>query len=72
MVRTAVKTKRKTKRYEMRASPEFLRLLDGWRRKQPGDIPSRAEAIVTLCESALMQEKPAPRQKYQPSADISS
>ncbi len=38
-----------TERFQMRASPAFLRLVDDWRRKQP-DLPSRAEAIRRLVE----------------------
>jgi hypothetical protein len=41
-----------TERFQMRASPTFLRLIDEWRRKQP-DLPSRAEAIRRLVELGL-------------------
>lgn len=40
-------------RFEMRASADWLKALDDWRRKQPGAIPSRAEAIRTLVTQAL-------------------
>jgi hypothetical protein len=38
--------------FQMRASDEFLRSIDRWRRKQK-DQPSRAEAIRRLVEQAL-------------------
>jgi hypothetical protein len=38
--------------FQMRASDEFLRSVDRWRRKQR-DQPSRAEAIRRLVEQAL-------------------
>ncbi|WP_417790641.1 hypothetical protein [Terasakiella pusilla] len=34
-------------RFHMRVSPEFIKILDDWRRTQP-DIPSRAESIRRL------------------------
>lgn len=37
----------KDKHFQMRASQEFLDLIDDWRRTQP-DIPSRAESIRRL------------------------
>lgn len=40
------------KPFQMRASEEWLRKIDDWRRKQP-DIPSRAEAIRQLVEAGL-------------------
>jgi hypothetical protein len=40
------------KQFQMRASEEFLRKVDNWRRQQP-DIPGRAEAIRRLVEQAL-------------------
>ena len=36
----------------MRASPEFMKILDDWRRQQP-DLPGRAEAIRRLVDLAL-------------------
>jgi hypothetical protein len=39
----------------MRVSPEWLAIIDEWRRKQP-DLPSRAEAIRRLVQRALNQE----------------
>jgi hypothetical protein len=41
----------------MRASEEFLRSIDDWRRHQP-DLPSRAEAIRRLVEAGLKTQKP--------------
>jgi hypothetical protein len=38
--------------FQMRASEEWLKQIDDWRRKQP-DLPSRAEAIRRLVEKAL-------------------
>lgn len=37
----------KTERFVMRVSPEFLRLVDDWRRQQP-EIPSRSDAVRTM------------------------
>jgi hypothetical protein len=37
--------------FQMRVSEEFLRMVDDWRRRQK-DLPSRAEAIRRLVESA--------------------
>lgn len=42
----------KTKRFEMVAPPEWIALVDDWRRVQP-ELPSRAEAIRRLVEVAL-------------------
>ena len=42
----------KTQPFQMRASPEWLAMIDDWRRKQP-DIPSRAEAIRQLVQKGL-------------------
>lgn len=42
----------KTHRFEMRANPDFLKLVDDWRRSQPG-IPPREEAIRRIVENAL-------------------
>ena len=44
------------RRFEMRASAEWLKKLDEWRRKQ-ADLPSRAEAIRRLVEAALKTER---------------
>src|SRR3546814_13570553 len=41
------------KPFQMRASEDWLKKIDDWRRKQP-DIPSRAEAIRRLVEIGLM------------------
>ena len=38
--------------FQMRASEEWLRKIDDWRRQQP-DIPSRAEAIRRLVDKGL-------------------
>jgi hypothetical protein len=38
--------------FQMRASEDFLRRIDDWRRKQP-DLPSRAAAIRRLIEAGL-------------------
>ena len=43
------------KTFQMRASEDWLRKLDDWRRKQP-DIPARAEAIRRLVEKGLASE----------------
>jgi hypothetical protein len=40
----------------MRATDEFLRRIDDWRREQP-DIPSRAKSIRRLVETALGPER---------------
>lgn len=37
----------------MRVSPQWLAMIDEWRRHQP-DIPSRAEAIRRLVEKGLV------------------
>jgi hypothetical protein len=42
----------KTKPFQMRVSPEWLEIVDNWRRTQ-ADIPSRAEAIRRLVEKGL-------------------
>jgi hypothetical protein len=42
----------KTRPFQMRVSPEWLAILDDWRRKQ-SDLPSRAEAIRRLVERGL-------------------
>ena len=44
----------KTKPFQMRVSPEWLEMIDDWRRTQT-DIPSRAEAIRRLVEKGLSQ-----------------
>jgi len=47
--------------FQMRATDEFLRRVDDWRRQQP-ELPSRAEAIRRLIEAGLRAETaPAPK-----------
>jgi hypothetical protein len=41
---------------QIRASDEFYRLVDAWRREQP-DLPTRATAVRRLVERALEAEK---------------
>lgn len=41
--------------FQMRASDDWLKKLDDWRRKQP-DIPARAEAIRRLVEKGIESE----------------
>ena len=43
---------RKIRVFQMRATDEWLQNLDEWRRQQP-DLPTRAEAIRRLVETAL-------------------
>jgi hypothetical protein len=43
------------KTFQMRASEDWLRKLDDWRRKQP-DIPARAEAIRRLVEKGIERD----------------
>jgi len=43
-------------RFEMRASADWLKAVDEWRRHQP-DIPARAEAIRRLVELGLKFKK---------------
>lgn len=52
----------KTKVFQMRASDDWLRSLDDWRRQQP-DLPPRAEAIRRLVQLGIEAEakKPAKR-----------
>lgn len=45
-------------RFGMRADPEFLGLIDNWRRKQT-TIPSRSEAIRILVRLALADQEAA-------------
>ena len=54
----------KTERIELRASGEFLKALDEWRRRQ-ADLPSRSSAIRQLVEKALAADsnKPAGKRK---------
>jgi metal-responsive CopG/Arc/MetJ family transcriptional regulator len=54
----------KIERIELRASGEFLKAIDEWRRKQL-DLPSRSSAIRQLVEKALENEvgKPAGKKK---------
>ncbi|MDE1150293.1 MAG: hypothetical protein PW843_27405 [Azospirillaceae bacterium] len=44
---------KKTENFNMRVSPDFTEIIDGWRRRQR-DIPARAEAIRRLVEAALV------------------
>jgi hypothetical protein len=44
-----------TTRFEMRASPTWLRRVDDWRRKQD-DLPPRAEAIRRLVDAGFSAE----------------
>ncbi|MER9169496.1 hypothetical protein NKI12_19360 [Mesorhizobium australicum] len=46
----------KTERFEMRVTPEFLKLVDDWRRQQP-TIPARADAIRQIVERALSSDE---------------
>ena len=47
--------------FQMRATDEFLRRIDDWRRQQP-ELHSRAEAIRRLIEAGLRAEAaPAPK-----------
>jgi hypothetical protein len=41
----------------MQVCEQFLRMVDDWRRSQ-ADLPSRAEAIRRLVESAAKRKKP--------------
>lgn len=43
----------------MRASADFLKKLDDWRRVQP-DLPPRSEAIRRIVEQALSSDEAAP------------
>ena len=45
-------TQEQTERLQMRVSPQFIKSVDSWRRKQE-DLPSRSEAIRRLVEMAL-------------------
>jgi hypothetical protein len=45
-------TREKAHTFQMRVAPEWLAIIDDWRRQQP-DIPSRAEAIRRLVEKGL-------------------
>ena len=42
--------------FQMRASKQFLRAVDEWRRKQT-DLPPRSEAIRRLVEQAIGKAK---------------
>ena len=46
--------------FQMRVSEEFLRMVDDWRRRQK-DLPSRAEAIRRLVETAARLRTTAER-----------
>ena len=45
-----------SERFELRFTADLLRQIDDWRRKQ-SDLPSRAEAIRRLIETALKSEQ---------------
>jgi len=45
-------TDEKTQPFQMRASPEWLSMIDEWRRHQP-DLPSRAESIRRLVDKGI-------------------
>lgn len=42
--------------FEMRVDPEFLELVDEWRRQEP-DLPSRAEAIRRIVTAYIKGKK---------------
>jgi len=46
----------KTETFNMRVTPDFLRLVDDWRRVQ-ADLPSRAEAVRRLVLRGLECEQ---------------
>lgn len=52
----------KIERLEMRATSNFLKKVDEWRRHQP-DIPNRSEAIRRLVEQALAGQPRAKKSK---------
>ena len=45
----------KTERLNLTAEPEFIRMLDDWRRRQP-DLPSRSEALRRTSMKTLRDE----------------
>jgi hypothetical protein len=45
-----------SERFELRFSPELLKLIDDWRRAQE-DMPARAEAMRRLIETGLEASK---------------
>lgn len=45
----------KTERLNLTAEPEFIRMLDEWRRRQP-DLPSRSEALRRTSMKTLRDE----------------
>ena len=45
----------KTERLNLAADPEFVSLLDEWRRRQP-DLPSRSEALRRTSLKTLMED----------------
>jgi hypothetical protein len=54
--------------FQMRATDEFLRRIDDWRRQQSA-LPSRAEAIRRLIEAGLRAEAaPAPKTAHRTKA----
>jgi hypothetical protein len=57
MTYIAAMTLTQDKTFQMRASEDFLEVLDKWRRRQ-SYIPSRAEAIRRLVELGLTVKTP--------------
>ena len=49
-----------TNALQIRASAEFVRQVDDWRRHQT-DVPTRAEAVRRLVEKAIEADKAADR-----------
>lgn len=49
------KPTKKEARLEMRVDETWLRRIDDWRRAQPDEIPSRAEALRRLTDIGLRQ-----------------
>ena len=45
----------KTERLNLTVEPEFIRMLDEWRRQQP-DIPSRSEALRRTSAKTLKND----------------
>jgi len=52
MIRIVRMENERMQRFEMKAPAPWLARIDDWRRQQP-DIPSRAEAIRRLVETAI-------------------
>src|SRR5262249_36291328 len=51
------------KRLLLAVSEDFLRNLDEWRRRQPGVIPTRSDAIRYLVERGIEATAPKPPRK---------